>query len=179
MSAAEWTDIYSIHHWRSLWSSYRKLVWVGFVHTIIKFRWNAQTDWAIRPYVQLTLRANFVQLLHFHHLFSLRFHFGCCVRQSPGLFQWKFFSGNHMNAAERTSVYSIQHWRSLWSSYKKLAWVRFEPTITEFGSDASVDWGIRPWVQLAPRVNFVQLLQFHRLLSIRFHLGCRFRQLPF
>ena len=25
-----WTDIYGIHHWRIVWSSYRKLAWVGF-----------------------------------------------------------------------------------------------------------------------------------------------------
>ena len=47
------------------------------------------------------------------------------------------------------------------SSYRKLAWVRFEPTTTEFCSDALTDWAIRPWVQLAPRANFAQLLQFH------------------
>ena len=37
----------------------------------------------------------------------------------------------------------------------------FEPTTTEFRSDALTDWAIRPWVQLALRDNFVQLLQFH------------------
>ena len=36
--------------------------------------------------VQLALRANFVQLLQFHHLFSVQFHFGYCLRQSPRLF---------------------------------------------------------------------------------------------
>ena len=30
MSVAEWTDAYGIHHWRILWSSYRKLAWVEF-----------------------------------------------------------------------------------------------------------------------------------------------------
>ena len=31
---------------------------------------------------QLTLRANFVQPLQFHHLLSVTFHFGYCLRQS-------------------------------------------------------------------------------------------------
>ena len=46
-------------------------------------------------------------------------------------------------------------------SYIKLAWVGFKPMTTEFRSDALTDWGIRRWVQLALRDNFVQLLQFH------------------
>ena len=29
----------------------------------------------------------------------------------------------------------IHHWKILWSSYRKLAWVEFEPTTTEFCSD--------------------------------------------
>ena len=33
MSVAEWADTYGIHHWRILWSSYRKLAWVGFEPT--------------------------------------------------------------------------------------------------------------------------------------------------
>ena len=46
-------------------------------------------------------------------------------------------------------IYGIHHRRILWSSYRKLAWVGFEPTTTEFHSDALTDWAIRPWVQLA------------------------------
>ena len=45
-------------------------------------------------------------------------------------------------------IYGIHYWRFLWSSYRKLAWVGFEPTTTEFRSDALTDWAIRPWVQL-------------------------------
>ena len=48
-------------------------------------------------------------------------------------------------------IYGTHHWRILWSSYRKLAWVGFEPTTTEFRSDALTDWAIRPWVQLALR----------------------------
>ena len=31
-------------------------------------------------------------------------------------------------------IHVIHHWRILWSSYRKLAWVGFEPTTTEFCS---------------------------------------------
>ena len=86
MSVAEWVDTYGIHHWRILWSSYRKLAWVRFEPTTTEFRSDALTDWVIRPWVQLALRANFVQLLQFHGLFTVTFHFGCCHRQSPRLF---------------------------------------------------------------------------------------------
>ena len=58
-------------------------------------------------------------------------------------------------------IYKFHHWRILRSSYRKLAWVGFEPTTTEFRSDALTDWAIRPWVQLTLRANFVELLQFH------------------
>ena len=121
LSVVEWTDTYGIHHWRILWSSHRKLTWVGFEPTTTEFRSEALTNWAIRPWVQLALRANFVQLLQFHHLSSVRFHFGYCLCQSPCLFQSKFSWGNHMSVAEWTHTYGIHHWRILWSSHRKLA----------------------------------------------------------
>ena len=63
-----------------------------------------------------------------------------------------------------TSIwYSPQ--KDFWNSYRKLAWMGFEPMTTEFRSDTLTNWAIRPWVQLALRANFVQLLQFH--LSIQ------------
>ena len=92
--------IYGIHHRRILWSSYRKLAWEGFEPTTTEFRSDALTDSAIRSWVQLTLRANFVLLLQFHRLFSVRFHIGYCLRQSPHLFWSKLSWGNHMSVAE-------------------------------------------------------------------------------
>ena len=53
-----------------------------------------------------------------------------------------------------------------WSSYRKFAWVRFEPASTGFRSDALSDWAIRPWLQLELRVIFVQLL--YRFFSVTF-----------
>ena len=78
--------IYSIHHWGILWSSYRKLAWVGFGPTVNEFRSDPLTDWAIRSWAQLTLRANFVQILQFHCLFGDRFHFSSFFCQSSHLF---------------------------------------------------------------------------------------------
>ena len=77
--------IYILYIW-IIWSSYRKLAWVGFEPTTTEFRSDAPTDCAIRPRVQFALRANFVQLLQFHRLFSVQFHFGHCLRQPPRLF---------------------------------------------------------------------------------------------
>ena len=146
---------------------------MGFEPTTTEFRSDALTDWAIRPWVQLAPRANFVQLLQFHSLFSVTFHFGC-LRSSVVTFSyWKFSVDNHMSVAEWADTYGIHHWKSIWSSYRRLCRVGFEPMTTEFRSDADAltDWDIRPGVQLALRVNFVQLLQFHRLFSVRFHFG--------
>ena len=136
-----------------------------------EFHSDALTDWAIRPWVQLALRANFVQLLQFHCLFSVTFHFSYCLLQSPCLFSSKFCWGNHMSVAEWVETYGIHHWRIIWSSYRKSAWIVFEPTTTQFRSDALSDWAIRPWVQLALRSNFVQLLQFHYLFRVTFHFS--------
>ena len=142
---------------------------MGFEPTTTEFRSDALTDSAIRHWVQLTLTANFVQLLQFHRLFSVTFHFGYCLHHSPRLFELKVSWGNHMSVAEWADIYDIHHWRIIWSSYRKLAWFGFEPTAFEFRSDALTDWGIRPWVQLALRANFVQPLQFHSLFSVIFH----------
>ena len=168
MSAAEWVDKYGIHLWRIIWSSYRKLAWVGFEPTSTEFRSDTLTDWAIRSGVQLPLRVNFVQLLQFHRFFSGTFSFCYCFRQSPRFFQSKFCWGNHMSVAEWVDTYGIYHWMIIWGSYRKLALVEFEPTATEFRSDGLTDWAIRPWVQLALRANFLLLLQLHFISYIAF-----------
>ena len=130
MSVVEWADKYGIHHWQILWSSYRNLAWLGFEPMTTEFPSDTPTDWAVKPWVQPTLRANFVQLLQFHRLFSVTFHFGYCFRQSPRLFSSNFCWGNHMSVAEWVDTYGIHHWRILWSSYRKLAWVGFGSTTT-------------------------------------------------
>ena len=47
----------------------------------------------------------------------------------------------------------------------------FESKTTEFCSDALTGWAIRPWVEAALWTNFLQLLQFHSLFSVRFHFS--------
>ena len=53
-------------------------------------------------------------------------------------------------------IYGIHNWRIIWSSkYRKLAWMGFEPTTTEFLSDVLTHWAVRSWFQLSLRANIV------------------------
>ena len=128
MSAAKWTNRYGIHHWRILWSSYRKLAVVRLEPVTSEFQSEALTDWARSPWVQLTLSVNFIQALQFDRFFSVTFRFSCCLPQSPRLFWSKFSWRNHMSVTKWTDTYDIHHWTILWSSYRKLASVGFQPT---------------------------------------------------
>ena len=80
--------IWYSHHWTFLRSSYKSRPWPewGFEPTTTEFRWDALTDWNIKPCIQIALRANFKLLVQFHLLFSVRVHFGYCLRHSPRLF---------------------------------------------------------------------------------------------
>ena len=88
------------------------------------------------------------------------FLFCYCLLQWPHLLEAKSRTGNHASSG-MINTYGIHYWRKFRNSYKKLAWVGFEPMNTEFRSDALGNWAIRPCVQLALRANFVQLLQVH------------------
>ena len=59
---------------KDFWSSYRKLAWVGFESRATEFSPDTLTYWAIRPWVQVQLRASFVQILQYH-LFVQCSHF--------------------------------------------------------------------------------------------------------
>ena len=83
--------IYGIHHWQILWSSYRKVAWVGFEPTTTEFRLDTLTNWTIRPCIQFTLRANFVQLFQFHRLFSFTFHFEIYFQICSLFFHYEYF----------------------------------------------------------------------------------------
>ena len=65
--------IYGINHRRIFRSSYRKTTWMGFKPMTTEFHWDALTDWAIRPWVQLAL-SQLCTALHFH-LFVQCSHF--------------------------------------------------------------------------------------------------------
>ena len=107
---------------------------------------DALTDWAIRPWVQLALRANFLQPLLFHLIVQCS-HF---ISAIAFVIRHICFKRNLAQviilAAEWIDTYGIHHWRIFRSSYRKLAWVGFEPTTTEFRSDALTDWAIRPCI---------------------------------
>ena len=80
-----------IYIWRILWSSYECwLTLVGFEPATTEYRLNTDslTNWAMRPWVQLVLRANFVKLLQFHRLFSNAscYHSLIFIRKNLGKF---------------------------------------------------------------------------------------------
>ena len=111
-------------------------------------------------------------------LFSITFHFGYSFRQPPRLFRSKFSRDNYMSVAEWTDSYDIKQGKILWSSFGKLAQVGCEPKTTKFSSEALTHWTIRPWVQVALKANFVQLLKSHRLFSVTFLFDYCLRQSP-
>ena len=80
MSVAEWTDTYNIYHQEFPRSSYRKLSWVGFDPATTEFHSGTLTNWTIWLWLQHAPTAKLVELVQFHSLFSIRFHFGYCLR---------------------------------------------------------------------------------------------------
>ena len=94
-----------------------------------------------------------------------KFHFCLCLRQALHLLEVNSHTGNNVSTG------GTHQWRIFRSSYIKLAWLGFEPTTTEFRSDALTDWAFKPWVQLALRGNSLQLLQIYLfVLRSRFTL---------
>ena len=153
MSVAEWIHKYGINHWMILRSSYRKLAWLGFELPTSEFYSDVLTKWASKQWLQL----------EFHLLLSVIFHFSDYLRQSLLLF---------LIEVESTYAYRLHLRTILRSSYRRLAWVRFEPTTTEFRSDALTNWAIRLWFHLAHRANLIHLLQLFSLSN--FILGILF-----
>ena len=107
---------------------------MSFTVSITEFRQDALTDWLIKPSVQLVLRVNFVQLHHFHLLFNAQIW----VWPLPSSVVTFILSEVIQRFLFECSGSSYKR-----SSYKKLAWVRYEPTI------------------------FAHLLQFHILFSVQ------------
>ena len=83
------------------------------------------------------------------HSSVFTFHFGHGLCQSPHWFN-RNLSQIITLVAEWIDTYGIHHWKIFRSSYRyrKLAWVGYEPTTTEFHSNILTDLAIRPWVQL-------------------------------
>ena len=134
--------IYGIHHWRIPRSSYRKLAWVGFEPTNrLSYQAMSSSCSQIQLCTAFIFHTTFISLLSVHVSFR-------SLPSSVATFV------NHV-VAEWIYTYGIHHWRIPRSSYRKLAWVGFEPTTTEFCSEGLTDWAIKPWVQLTPKANFV------------------------
>ena len=107
-------------------SSYRSWIWVGFNPTTTESCSGTLTNRAIRSWVQLAFRANFVQQLQFHLLFSV-ISFRLLPSSVARFYLIEFCRGYHMSVAEWTDIYGIHHWKILRSSYRKLTWVGFRP----------------------------------------------------
>ena len=84
---------------------------MGFELTTTEFRSDALTNWAIRPWVKLVLLANFLQLLQFHRLLRIRFHFGYCLRQSPHLF---YLFKDRMCQSQQAKLKADLVWKQLY-----------------------------------------------------------------
>ena len=110
---------------------------------------------------------------------SLWIYNGYCIVLSIESIYRTLFSSTTQIGNWKLSIY-IYHWRILWSSYRKLAWVGFEPMTTEFRSDALTDWAIRPWVQLALRVlhNNNNKRQKNKVCFANFYILIRERRSP-
>ena len=146
---------------------------MGFERTTTEFRSNALTDWAIRPWVQLPLRANFVQLLQFHLFVQCSRFMSVFAFVSRHICFKRSLAQVTTLVAEWIDTYGTHHWKIFRSSYRKLAWVGFELTTTELRPYALNNWAITPWVQLAlrgqlwtatPISSFVQCQVSFRLL---------------
>ena len=82
----------------------------------------------------------------------------CPVWNSPCLTQHRFYRAICLDlikiiftpeaitwvSRKWTDADGVHYWRIYRSSYRKLVWVGFEPTTTEFSLDAKADWVIRP-----------------------------------
>ena len=108
-------------------------------------------DEAIRPWVQLALIASFVQLRQFHFFVQCSRLISVFAFVSRHICFKRSLAQVITLVAEWIDTYGIHHCRIFRSSYRKLAWVGFEPTTTILRWDALTDWAIRPWVQLALR----------------------------
>ena len=130
-------------------------------------------------WVQLTLTANFVEILHLHLLVQFSrlisvFTFvslNNCLKQSlaqviPLVDEWIDTYGIHQSRISR-------------SSYWKLVWVGFEPKNTEFFSDTLTEWAIRPLGSTRSQKKICkapQVLSLYSLFTFQFSLCLR--QLP-
>ena len=170
MNVAEWADKYGIHHWRILWSSYRKLAWVGFESTTTEplfIRCNQLSYQAMCPALTQSQLSTATSILSFTQCHISFWPFAFVIRHVSSIEVFCKYS----SVAEWTDQINIHHWRILGTSFRTLTWVALETATSEPFSDTLTNWTIRPYVQLALRANFVLPIQFHYLFSVKFHFG--------
>ena len=93
--------------------------------------------------VKLALRANFVQLLQFHLFVQCWRFISVFAFVSHHIWFKQSVSRVIMLVAEWIDTYNVHHKRIFRNSYRKLVWVEFETTITEFRSDTLTEWALR------------------------------------
>ena len=147
-------------------------MWVSFEPTTTEFCWDAVTDWAIRPLISTCSQSQLcrdtqvsslssVFTFYFVHCFAI-----CRILFKRGLAQVITF------VAERIGIHGIHHWRIFRSSYRKLAWVGFEPMTTEFLIIALTEWIISPWSPIRLQSQLCTPTTVSSLCSVfTFHLG--------
>ena len=98
-----------------IWILYLKNL--GFGPTTTEFRPDALTDWAIRPWVQLTLWTKFVQLLQFHRLFSADLISAIAFVSRHAyiglVLMKKYILINHVTLYQTIMAFSIVQWLKL------------------------------------------------------------------
>ena len=81
---------------------------------------------------------------------------GYLIYYNQNLAQWITSVG------ELTDIYIVLAMKGYFKrSCRKTAWVSYEPATTEFCSYTLTGWGIRPWIQLSLRANFLWLLEIN------------------
>ena len=140
----EWSEIYGIHHWEPFTSSFWNSAWLRFEPTTTEFSSDALIDWFIRPLSSTHLQSQLCPALQFHlFVHCSRFIFSFAFISCHICFKWGFAQVIIL-LVEGTDTYGISQWIIFRSSYRKLIWVWFEATTTEFHSDAPTNWAVRP-----------------------------------
>ena len=117
MSVAEWVDTYGIHHRRIIWSSYRKLAWVGFEPTTTEFHSDALTDWAKALTLGYIWTASHFWApsveSHFYHAYPWPWLFCSCHLPSHQIQYNNFMLYMPLPASSHFSNYVSYKWKTI------------------------------------------------------------------
>ena len=109
---------------RNNWKLWVSKIVVFIIELYIIYSYMYITDLVIRPGVQFALRANFIQLLPFHFLFSV--HISC--RPLPSSVAVICFKRNHAQVItlleEWIDTSGVHNWKDFKSIYRNLAWAK-------------------------------------------------------